>query len=401
MKRVRSVDVLRGFALMAMVLIHFVIYFGDAGAMNTWPYFILNDLLADFGAAGFLTMVGISQVLSAARTPDADALFLFKKAALRGAYIFAVGLLMLALTWGPRHIWQWDILTLIGFATLVLYFCRFLPSWLILLLSAGAGLITPWLRSLIDPAAVWGAGFMPTPVISDHLPGLFVMLQGEIPIIWQWDAILRGFLLAGEFPVFPWIAFPLLGFVLGRRIVAGRFQRDLPILLLLGLLFTALGVGGAWFSRGWVNASVVTDYLAPLSFYPDSFTLWVCQAGVTLVVFSGLYYWYDVRPHAAESSGRLTTLYNRTSRFSLTFYFLHYLLIGWTLAVVYVLTGEYRVFDLMGIWGSILAGLAAVIALELLLKFWEARGGRYSLEWLLAVLTARLTRAAPEPRKTV
>jgi len=35
MKRVRSVDVLRGFALMTMVLIHFVIYFGDEGAMHT------------------------------------------------------------------------------------------------------------------------------------------------------------------------------------------------------------------------------------------------------------------------------------------------------------------------------------------------------------------------------
>ena len=88
----------------------------------------------------------------------------------------------------------------------------------------------------------------------------------------------------------------------------------------------------------------------------------------------------------------MTTLYNRTSRFSLTFYFLHYLLIGWTLAIVFLITGKYRIFDLMGIWGSILAGLTAVIALELLLKFWEAHGGRYSLEWLLAVLTARFVR---------
>lgn len=392
MKRVRSVDVLRGFALIAMVLIHFVIYFGDEGAMNTWPYFVLNDLLADFGAAGFLTMVGISQVLSAARTPDAEALLLFKKAALRAVYIFAVGLFMLALTWGPRHLWQWDILTLIGFATLVLYFCCFLPSWLILLLSAGAALITPWLRSRIDPAAVWGAGFMPTPVISDYAPGLFVMLKGEIPIVWQWDAILRGFFLAGEFPVFPWITFPLLGFVLGRRIVARRYQRDLPFLVILGLLFVVLGVAGAWLSRSRMEASVVTDYLAPLSFYPDSFTLWVCQVGVTLVVFSSLYDWYDVRRHDDEQSGLLTTLYNRTSRFSLTFYFLHYLLIGWTLAIVFVLTGEYRIFDLMGIWESILSGLVVVIALELLLKLWEAHGGRYSLEWVLAVMTARVVR---------
>ncbi len=392
MNRVRSVDVLRGFALIAMVLIHFVIYFGDEGAMNTWPYFILNDLLADFGAAGFLTMVGISQVLSAARTPDATALFLLQKTALRAAYIFAVGLLMLALTWGPRHLWQWDILTLIGFATFVLYFCRFLPSWLILLLSASAALLTPWLRSLVEPTAVWGAGFMPTPVISDYAPGLFVMLKGEIPIVWQWGAILRGFLFAGEFPVFPWIAFPLLGFVLGRRIVARRYQHDLPFLITVGFLFALLGLAGAWLSRGQLGLSVVTAYLAPLSFYPDSFTMFCCQVGVTLVIFSSLYYWYDVRPHETAPDGFMITLYNRTSRFSLTFYFLHYLLIGWTLAIVFVLTGEYRIFDLMGVWESILAGLVAVIALELLLKFWEAHGGRYSLEWLLAILTARLVK---------
>lgn len=375
-----------------MVLIHFVIYFGDEGAVNTWPYFILNDLLADFGAAGFLTMVGISQVLSAARTPDAGALFLFKKAALRAVYIFAVGLLMLALTWGARHLWQWDILTLIGFATLVLYFCRFLPSWLILLLSAGVAVATPWLRSMIDPAAVWGAGFMPTPVISDYAPGLFVMLKGEIPIVWQWSAILRGFLLAGEFPVFPWIAFPLLGFVLGRRIVNQRYRHDLPLLVTVGFLFAVLGGVGAWLSRDQPGVTVVTGYLTPLSFYPDSFTMFCCQVGVTLVVFSGLYYWYDVRPNQDEQSGSLTILYNRTSRFSLTFYFLHYLLIGWTLAIVFVFTGEFRIFDLMGIWGSILAGLAVVIALELLLKVWEAHGGCYSLEWILAILTARLVK---------
>ncbi len=392
MNRVRSVDVLRGFALIVMVLIHFVIYFEDEGAMNTWPYFILNDLLADFGAAGFLTMVGISQVLSAARAPDAEALFLFKKAALRAGYIFAVGLLMLALTWGPRHLWQWDILTLIGFATLVLYFCRFLPSWLILLLSAGVAVATPWLRSMVDPAAVWSAGFMPTPVISNYAPGLFVMLNGEIPIVWQWDAILRGFFLAGEFPVFPWIAFPLLGCVLGRRIVARRYQNDLPSLVIVGILFAVLGLAGAWLSRGQPDRIVVTGYLAPLSFYPDSFTMFCCQVGVTLVVFSTLYYWYDVRPHQDAPGGFMTTLYNRTSRFSLTFYFLHYLLIGWTLAIVFLITGEYRIFDLMGIWGSILAGLTAVIALELLLKFWETHGGRYNLEWLLAMLTARLVR---------
>ncbi len=32
-----------------------------------------------------------------------EAMFLFKKAALRAAYLFVVGLLMLALAWGPNR----------------------------------------------------------------------------------------------------------------------------------------------------------------------------------------------------------------------------------------------------------------------------------------------------------
>ena len=79
MNRVLSVDLLRGFSLVCMVLIHFIIYWGNEAAMHTWLYFTFNDLLADWGAAGFLMMMGISQVLSAAKTPNAAELVLFKK----------------------------------------------------------------------------------------------------------------------------------------------------------------------------------------------------------------------------------------------------------------------------------------------------------------------------------
>jgi uncharacterized membrane protein len=390
MNRVRSVDVLRGFALMCMVLIHFMIYFGNDAAIATWPYFILNHLLGDWGAAGFLMMMGISQVLSAARTPDAGALFLFKKAAVRAVYLFAIGLLMLALAWGPGHIWQWDILTLMGFATLVLYFCRFLPSWLILGLSAAIAVVTPWLRTWVDPAANWGGKFVPVPILSDYFPGLLVDPAGESQLLWQWDVIVQGFLLTGEFPVFPWVLFPMIGLVLGRRIVAQLFPHDLPFLLIIGFLLAWLGLGGAFASLAYPGASASTDYFAPLSFYPDSFTMLLVQSGLALIVFSTLYSWYDVRRRDEQKVGLLTSLYNRTSRFSLTFYFLHYLLIGWTLALVYAMTGEYLIFALMGAWPALLCGLVALIFLETLLLFWERHGGRYSLEWILVLLTNRV-----------
>lgn len=38
-ERILSVDVMRGFALICMVLVHFMVYLGDAAAIETWAYF--------------------------------------------------------------------------------------------------------------------------------------------------------------------------------------------------------------------------------------------------------------------------------------------------------------------------------------------------------------------------
>ena len=111
-----------------MILIHFMIAYGDAQAAESLLYFVLDHLIGDLGATWFLLMVGMSQVLSASRKKGAGEFNLMKKAFLRGAYLFAAGLLQSALAFGPSEMWDWDILPLIGSATVALYFCRFLPS---------------------------------------------------------------------------------------------------------------------------------------------------------------------------------------------------------------------------------------------------------------------------------
>jgi uncharacterized membrane protein len=131
-ERILSIDVMRGFALICMVLVHFMIFYGNAGAANTWPFFILNHGLGDWGAACFLMMMGMSQVFSGEKHKEEGNLILFKRALIRGCFIFMAGIIMLALAWGPYQIWQWDILTLIGFATIMLFFCVSCPpglSW--------------------------------------------------------------------------------------------------------------------------------------------------------------------------------------------------------------------------------------------------------------------------------
>lgn len=72
-----------------------------------------------------------------------------------------------------------------------------------------------------------------------------------------------------------------------------------------------------------------------------------------------------------------------------TFYFLHYQLIGWTLAIVYLVSGHYLITEQMGSYPALLCGLTAVLILELLIYYWEKKRGKYSLEWFLGVLTMR------------
>lgn len=116
----------------------------------------------------------------------------------------------------------------------------------------------------------------------------------------------------------------------------------------------------------------------------------LCQQGIALVVFAGLYYWLDVHQRSQPLAGLITRICKRTSGFSLTFYFLHYQLIGWSLAIIALFTSQYRIFNLMNEQLALLSGLVALTLLEVLLAFWERHGGRHSLEWVLGGVTARV-----------
>ena len=297
---------------------------------------------------------------------------------------------MLALTWGTGKIWKWDILTLMGTMTVILFFCRFLPSWLILAVSLFIAVATPWLRAGIDFASVWCGPFVQVHVISYYFPGILVNPVSEFTVVWKLQDVLLGFLFAGEFPLLPWSLFPLVGFVLGRRIVSGRIQNDLPFLVIIGVLFVCLGLGGAYASIFRPGFSVVGDFISPLSFYPDSFTMINFQMGMALIVLSGLYFFYDVRKKDPSRVSFLVRLYVRTSRFSLMFYFLHYLMIGWPLMIVAQITGRNAISTLMGAFPALLAGLAGLALLEMLLLLWQKHGSKYSLEWCLAAITSHL-----------
>lgn len=387
--RILSIDIARGFALICMVLVHFMIYYGNDEAERSIFYFLLNDGLADWGAAAFLMMMGMSQVLSAARRQESDLWFSFKRILLRGAYLFIVGLVMLLVAFGPDDMWCWDILTLMGFATIVLFFCRFLPSWLLLVIVAAIAFASPLVRGAIDLTAAWGNDFIPTPWISNYLPGMFVDPKADYMAVWDFGRIVKGFFLCGYFPVLPWVMFAIIGFVMGRRLVAGRLRDDLPFLVIIGGLCLLIGLGGAFAGRTVPPSAVVDGFIAPLSFYPDSFTMISIQTGMALIAFTFIYWCFDIRKKD-QSLGPLSRMLIRTSHFSLTFYFSHYMLLGWPLIGIYLFTGRNPMGDFVGAGAAALCGLAVVVVIEVGLYFWEKAGAKFSLEWILGMLTVSL-----------
>ena len=387
MKRIVSIDVLRGVSLALMIIIHCMIAYGDEKATESTLHFFFDDVIGNLGATWFLLMVGMSQVLSASRKKAAGEWNLMKTALLRGAYLFAAGLLQSALAFGPSEMWDWDILPLIGSATVALYFCRFLPSWLILVISAALVFMAPWLRSFVDFTVSWGGELVRSTFFSGYLAGIYFEPVSVYKVIWSLDEILKGYFVSGTFPIFPWLAFPLIGFVIGRRIVSGQINHDLPFLHLTGLALILLGTTVSYAGIFRPESSPISDYIAPLCLYPNSITLFYLQTGVGLMLFASLYYYCDGRENAAPISGLLVVWLKRLSRYSLTVYFLHWLLICWPLWIIYFVTGKFLGQDAMGAFPAFLLGLVVVALFLMCLKGWERRGGKYSLEWGLRKIT--------------
>jgi uncharacterized membrane protein len=391
-RRIDSIDVLRAIALTGMVLCHFTVYYSSPVGAGAWIHFVMNHTLGDLGAGTFLALMGISQVLSAEQERSAGGTNLTRKALIRAGYIVVVGLIMIAVVWGPRELWQWDILTLMGTATLVLFAVRRWNSLWVIALIVLIIAATPSLRAGLDFARVWGAELAPVQPFSAYVPGLYYDPPGDPKIFWTLRDIVQGYLFVGEFPVMPWLAFPLVGLVIGRRVVSRRMIADTPAITALGAALFVTGFSIAFAARGEPASAAIRGYLAPLSFYPDSFTMTLVQMGFVLWLFPLVYRGMDRSDRPAREPGAWIRYCRRLSRYSLTVYFMHYVLLAWPLWIGYLASGEFLIQKAMSPLPAFACGVFALMVLHRLMLWLDRKQGIFSLEWCLAMLVLRFAR---------
>ncbi len=388
-QRYDSVDVLRALALIGMVICHYPIFLSSGQGHDAMLYFLSNHLLGgDFAASWFVFLVGLCQALSSKKrnlTKSGD----IGRTVTRGGLIFVIGLLFLLLVQGYGELWVWDILTFIGATTIILLPLRRTASSMILAGCVAVVFLTPWLRSFVDLAPLYGGGFEPVGWISDFFPRfLFDPIEdyhGAQTVLHN----VLGFFLIGQFPLFPWIIFPLLGFVVGRRVSSNELAAEKPFIVIIGTMFLFMGLFTAYAGSLRPDVSVSNDYIVPLSFYPASFSMSLLLVGVVLLLYIFLHKHYDIRPEATAADGLFLRYCRQISKYSLTIYITHFALFFIPLRIVEAITGVSYLKNLFDTTTAFLLSVLLLILYYPLLRLWDRAGGRYSFEWLLAKVMAQ------------
>lgn len=313
--RLASIDLLRTVAIVTMVLVHF------AENLSGW-----TPPFAGLGAPLFVFLSGASYFLwsDALVTRDLSDDSITRISVRRGLFVFGAGFAFNLFVWLPEDIFNWDVLTFIGSALVLLGFMRRLPLGVLVLVGAVSMLSAPILRGMAGYAEYWETGYFECDLtISD---------------------VLIGYLATGYFPLLPWLTLSLVGYATAAWMFARQpFDTACAArptrIATVGLGLVALSAG-LLLLRQSLSGPVAAGMLGGWTMFPPTTEYVIGMLGVAMASLALAHCFVD--PVAA--SGRFPGAFGvaRTfSQYSLTIYVLHHVLHLWPLWIHgYTATGE-------------------------------------------------------------
>jgi uncharacterized membrane protein len=367
--RLDSVDVLRTIAIVAMLLCHFVIYTSRPGeGAFPWLNFVADQIIGNWPAALFLFISGASFAISLNKQEASgkSPAVIRNRALRRGLAIFGVGLLFELCVWSPGDLFDWDVLTTIASSLLILYALRRVSARTLYTLAALTILVSPILFRLCDGGALWAK--------EDDFDPPFTP-----------RGILVGYLVAGYFPLLPWVSYALVGYGMGRRYLvqpSGEVER--VRLATTGATLLGLGLGLALVAKTFPLGETLGLYVSQLHFYPVSPSLFLLNMGLVVLLFSYAHTVFDVNAKPNAKLGFFRVI----SRYALTIYVAHHVLlvVPQRIAGVWMEGDQFAfVYTREVIPPPIAEGMAilSIPLFYLLCKLWDRKKGRFSLEWLI------------------
>ncbi len=327
----------RGLAILGMMAAHILpteteaIYDGRSAA-----------LFAVLAGVSLGLMTGGGTPIPASERPRARISIL-----IRGLLLIAIGLLL-----GRLLVPVAVILDTYGFLFLIIAPLLFAPRWVLAALAAAAAVCGPVLVGIVARATVDGG---PLPVTADSAL--------VVPLAW----------LTGYYPAPVWIAYLLVGLLLARSDV--RRMRSQVVVMAAGAAGAVLGYG------------IPLALGSPVEAHEDSLAE-VLGAGGLAMLIVGLLAWLSTNaPGLARRGLRFAWPVAAVGAMALTIYAGHIFVIAFARHL-----GRVDGVDTLA-WmnGWFLAGLAAGSVVFALL--WRIRFAQGPLEYALAVMTLRQTRA--------
>jgi uncharacterized membrane protein len=200
--RVASVDVLRGVALIFMIINHFGQTFVGGGFHSLVAMMIL--FFGIVPAPLFYIVAGISVVLMNTRFKQRGASnsTVWGWVLTRGFLIMSLGYLFSVVMFGTIWILDWSILQLIGLSLIVAQLTLYLPKRYRILLPIVIIILAPFLRIWLNYEAIVGTvgniHYAPPQTWLDHLSAIIA---------------------TGKAPIFPWLACSIIGTLIGEAII--------------------------------------------------------------------------------------------------------------------------------------------------------------------------------------
>ncbi len=203
-RRIRSIDVVRGIAVIAMIYNHF----GHALVNPTYfPPLTLTILFpAIWGQGLFYGFIGVTTAMvdhriKAKGVPQSA---VWRRLLPRAGMILFMGYLLSIMMGGWRWVLDWSVLQLIAVSMIVSQLAMKIPPRYRIALPVIIVAMTPFLQLLLNYQVVSTAvTYQPPQNLLEHLAAMITN---------------------GRLPLFPWLASPLIGTIVGEAIVAPSKQ---------------------------------------------------------------------------------------------------------------------------------------------------------------------------------
>lgn len=347
--RISSLDLMRGIAVLLMVQQHTGYWFWNAGGgmsslIDRYPVMVTINGLGGLAAPLFILLAGSGAALSLENGNGA------KRNIVRGFALILSGYILNILTPAWFSPSSWYVLHLIGLGLCVSPFLRVMNNSLLFAIA-----------SVITAAAVIFLTYynIPRYLSNDDMRGTFTAA-----------GIIRNALAGGHFPVFPWMALFITGFVSGRWICRGEYRRIIItaaaiLACAVTLILISKGNFGILNNSAGKRLLMVNLYMYPA--YPVQF-LALSAVSLAMVYFALI----------AEQKFRITevNILALTGRVSLTVFILHIIIIRNFM----VSSGLWQTFSLTA---TVSLQIAVIALILIAARYWSRRGFRYGFEWLL------------------